>query len=153
LQVYLIAWLWDLIIPVLTIALVAMIFHPPFYRFLFPPVQKPLDTKIDTKAVQRPVDAPPAHDGEEAEMEAASFVGSFTNSAAESSIPGDMSLTLSPAAIGLPPGDETGKPAKTNPAIRRTMRILSNISDVFERISKYADFALHWRVEAQANPP
>ncbi|KAL4867652.1 hypothetical protein BDV12DRAFT_118389 [Aspergillus spectabilis] len=133
--VYLIAWLCDLIIPVITILLVAMIFHPPFYRLLFPPVPKTLDTKSESKAVHRPVDAPQAHDGEEAELEAASFVGNFTTPTIEGSISGDMSLALSSGAIESPTGDETGKPPKSNPAIRRTMRILSNISDVFERIS------------------
>ncbi|KAL4875441.1 hypothetical protein BJY04DRAFT_163855 [Aspergillus karnatakaensis] len=133
--IYLGAWLCDMIIPVITITLVAMIVHPPLYRLLFPPVLK---TKTSTAqpgtAVQKPDLPPRPPTGEEAENDAASIATSITNTTAEIPTSDELALTLSPTAlIESPVTDETGQPPKTNPAIRRTMRILSNISDVFER--------------------
>ncbi|KAL4760320.1 uncharacterized protein BDW70DRAFT_67104 [Aspergillus foveolatus] len=142
--VYLIAWLCDFIIPLLSGVLLAMIFSPATRSSLFPPVPEsesqtqgqPSSTEESTLHVH----APPVNEGE-AEDEAADLVNGI-----KSSIQQDAQ-----EAIGIPPGidglepeivtasdtagaDEPGK-AKASPAIRITLRVISDISDLCERFS------------------
>ncbi|KAL3475826.1 hypothetical protein BJX99DRAFT_259082 [Aspergillus californicus] len=150
--VYLVAWLCDLLIPVITGTLVAMIFCVPLRYILFPAASEtetetetqPSDSqedpnkpihRTDTDAINS---APQVHAGEATEAEAANFAQSFT----EPFQPEVSTLNpgTSDIAPPIPADGEIGKlPAppkkKTSPAVRVTLTVLSDISDICEKIS------------------
>jgi hypothetical protein len=126
--------------------LLAMIFSPSIRSSLFPPIPgSELQTQGQPSSTEEStlhVHAPPVNEGE-AEDEAADLVNGI-----KTSIQQDAQ-----EAIGIPPGidglepeivvvsdtagaDEPGK-AKTSPAIRITLRVISDITDLCERFSKY----------------
>lgn len=97
------AWLFDLIVPLLCVVLIALIAYPPARSFLFPPAPVAL---VDSKSggVQKPkagvlgshdsaTGAPENHKGEAVEQEASNFVN------------GIASVALSSATGKHPQGD------------------------------------------------
>jgi hypothetical protein len=101
--VYFIAWLFDLIMPVILATLVSLIVYPPSREYLFPPAPVALvDSR--TGGVQKPkagvlgshdsaTGAPENHKGEAVEQEAANFIH------------GIASVAVSSAAGKHPQGD------------------------------------------------
>ena len=116
-QAYFIAWIFDLIVPLIAATLVALIAYPPSRGFLFPPAPLALvDSK--TGGVQKPksgvlgshdsaTGAPENHKGEAVEQEASNFVNGIA-SVALSSVTGKHPQ-------GEPDADEQGNPADTAP--------------------------------------
>ncbi|EOO04244.1 hypothetical protein UCRPA7_226 [Phaeoacremonium minimum UCRPA7] len=114
---YFIAWIFDLIVPLIAATLVALIAYPPSRGFLFPPAPLALvDSK--TGGVQKPksgvlgshdsaTGAPENHKGEAVEQEASNFVNGIA-SVALSSVTGKHPQ-------GEPDADEQGNPADTAP--------------------------------------
>ncbi|KAL4950898.1 hypothetical protein BDW69DRAFT_171147 [Aspergillus filifer] len=134
--VYLIAWLCDLLIPTITSALVAMVFVPRARKVLFPPLPKTEDVpRTETKP--RPIHHVPEPNTEEADQEASAFVSGLTTTIAEGADEPVQAETAEPDGTVEVPGDgtdELGKP-KTSPAISVTMKVLSDITDMSERVS------------------
>ncbi|TPX17624.1 uncharacterized protein E0L32_012069 [Thyridium curvatum] len=92
--VYFVAWAFDLIVPLLSATLIALIAYPPSREFLFPPAPLAL---VDAKSggVQKPksgvlgshdsaTGAPENHKGEAVEQEASNFVSSIASVALSS---------------------------------------------------------------------
>lgn len=93
-KVYFVAWAFDLIVPLLSATLIALIAYPPSREFLFPPAPLAL---VDAKSggVQKPksgvlgshdsaTGAPENHKGEAVEQEASNFVSSIASVALSS---------------------------------------------------------------------
>ncbi|KAL4789362.1 hypothetical protein BDV19DRAFT_374295 [Aspergillus venezuelensis] len=135
-SVYLIAWLCDLLIPTITSALVAMVFVPWARKVLFPPLPKTED--VPKKATKpRPIHHVPEPNTEEADQEASAFVSGLTTTIAEGADEPVQAETAEPDGTVEVPGDgtdELGKP-KTSPAISVTMKVLSDLTDMSERVS------------------
>ncbi|KAL4903348.1 hypothetical protein BDW74DRAFT_39217 [Aspergillus multicolor] len=141
--IYLLAWLCDFIIPLLSGGMIAMIFSPSMRSILFPSIpenqtqtqKRPSDPKEESVPH---VHAPPVNEGE-AEDEAADLVNSITTSIQQDAIgipTGDDALEPDVALTPSTDGDlENGKPKKTSPAISITLRVLSDITDLCERFS------------------
>ncbi|KAL6233923.1 hypothetical protein BDW75DRAFT_251726 [Aspergillus navahoensis] len=139
--IYLIAWLCDFIIPLLSGVLLAMIFCPSFRSSLFPPIpesEMQIQTQPSAKEESTPhVHAPPVNEGE-AEDEAADLVNGITTSIQQDAIgiAPDIDV-LEPEIVvtsDTAGADELGK-AKTSPAISITLRVISDITDLCERFS------------------
>lgn len=91
---YFIAWTLDLLVPMLTATVIALITYPPSRQFLFPPAPIALVNK-DTGGVQKPpagvlgshdsaTGAPENHKGEAVEKEASNFVDGIASMAVTS---------------------------------------------------------------------
>ncbi|KAL4804944.1 hypothetical protein BDV18DRAFT_141602 [Aspergillus unguis] len=148
--VYLLAWLLDVIIPLISGVLVAMIFFPSVREKLFPPIPEAelQESKpdADTDEDKPEIHAPPTNEGE-AEHEAEDFVNGLTTSITEgitepigSEIPdpepagtGAGAVTAT-GTLTITAGDEKQK-KKTSPAISITLKILSDITDLCERFA------------------
>ncbi|KAL4977135.1 hypothetical protein BDW66DRAFT_150447 [Aspergillus desertorum] len=139
--VYLVAWLCDFIIPLLSGALVAMIFCPSVRPSLFPPIpESEMQTQPSAaKEESTPhVHAPPVNE-REAEEKAADLVNGITTSIQEDAngIPADINI-LEPESVVASDSagaDELTKAKKTSPAISITLRVISDITDLCERFS------------------
>ncbi|KAL4929715.1 uncharacterized protein BDV17DRAFT_260806 [Aspergillus undulatus] len=134
--VYLIAWLCDLLIPTITASFMAMIFVPPARTFLFPPLPKTVTESGSKKEETKPVHTTSEVNSEEADQEASAFVGGLTTTIAEGADEPVQAETAELGDIEVPGDgtDEAGKP-KTSPAISVTMKVLSDITDLSERVS------------------
>ncbi|KAL4918421.1 hypothetical protein BDW62DRAFT_200801 [Aspergillus aurantiobrunneus] len=139
--VYLVAWLCDCLIPVIVGVLLAMIVYPPVRPRLFPPIPEPQPSSdaADDKPAESTETSVHVHhvpEGREAEQEATEFVNDITTSITEGSDEPIQAETPDPANLGITAGGETAKPKKkAPPAIKATMRVLSDISDLSERIA------------------
>ncbi|KAJ0416971.1 hypothetical protein BJY00DRAFT_290644 [Aspergillus carlsbadensis] len=126
--VYAIAWLQDRLILVVTIALLAMLFYPDARVLLFPPAPCtkarsgiPVDVELEKK------------DEGTTESEENTTVPADTD---DMPIEPLESETLEAEELLSVIEDETGKPRKkVHPALNKTMRTLSDVTDIFERIS------------------
>lgn len=89
LAVYSVAWLFDLLVPIAIVFLMALIVYPPARTFCFPPVP-PSIVDSRTGGVQKPpsgvlasdntiTGAPEKHEGEGVEQEAHSFVNTIAS--------------------------------------------------------------------------
>ena len=136
-QVYLVAWLCDRLIPMLTGVLLLMIFSPSTRSRIFPPISEAqaIPHRKDEKPAQA-TEAKEAREGEAAEAEAAALVNGLTTSIAEPSEEPVQVETTDSGTLAITADEEAGKP-KGSPAISVTLRILSDITDVCERLSKY----------------
>jgi len=90
---YFAAWVFDLIIPLISITLITLIVHPPARAVMFPPA--PLALVSSTGGVQKPkagtlgstdsaTGAPENHKGEAVEQEASNFVNGIASVALSS---------------------------------------------------------------------
>ncbi|KAL5042996.1 hypothetical protein BDW71DRAFT_132185 [Aspergillus fruticulosus] len=141
--VYLVAWLCDFIIPLLSGALLTMIFCPSFRSSLFPPIpESEMQTQTQSSAAMEAstphVHAPPVNEGE-AEDEAADLVNGIATSIQQDAIgiAPDIDV-LEPEIVvtsDTAGADELGKAKKTSPAISITLRVISDITDLCERLS------------------
>lgn len=157
--VYLLAWMLDLLIFTFLGGLVAMILFPRVRPVLFPPVEP---TLAGQQAGQESHDsitgAPERHKGEAAEQEASQLVNSIATVAMESAaakygqgVPDDASaseeskpettdvIAVAEQTEPVPVDDKAKKPMKKkmSKATNQTMRVLSAISDTYERFAKY----------------
>lgn len=109
-SVYLIAWIFDLIMPLMFITLIALIAYPPCRPILFPPA--PLALVSGKGGVQKPktgvlgshdsaTGAPENHKGEAVEQEASNFVNGIA-SIALSSATGKHSQNEAQSGEGAP---------------------------------------------------
>lgn len=155
--VYFAAWAVDLLVPTLMGVLAALIVIPRLRRTLFPP---PPPSWNAGGASDKPPPLPERHKGERAEQEASELVNSLATVAMESSSsrygqsdvqnddedpptaePGPdppESIGTSPPPIDAtstaPPKEKKNKPAKK--ATNQTMRVFSDITDIYERFAK-----------------
>ena len=159
LQVYFTAWALDILIPTLLSVLAALIVCPQVRPLLFPP-RAPADNDSgsgqgaagDTGSPNDITD-PEMHKGERAEQEASTLVDSITNIAIESSSGdyGQSSIEDIPDSLSEPDPAETGadmptengsekvknnKKKKASHVTNQAMRVLSDITDAYERFSK-----------------
>lgn len=162
-SVYLVAWMSDLLIFTSLGGLVALILFPRVRPVLFP-------AEPDHSGAQGPTHeshdsitgAPERHKGEAAEQEASQLVNSIATVAMESAaakygqgVPDDASEESKPETMDVVAVAEQTEPApvddkakmpmkkKMSKATNQTMRVLSDISDIYERLSKYV-FLLPW---------
>ncbi|KAL4995397.1 hypothetical protein BDV10DRAFT_203108 [Aspergillus recurvatus] len=141
--VYLIAWLCDFIIPLLSGVLFAMIFCPSLRSSLFPPIpESEMQTQTQPSTAEEDstphVHAPPVNEGE-AEDEAADLVNGIATSVRQDAIgiPPDIDV-LDPEIMvtsDTAGADELGNAKKTSPAISITLRVISDLTDLCERFS------------------
>ncbi|KAF7520314.1 hypothetical protein PCG10_009233 [Penicillium crustosum] len=161
---YFIAWAVDLLVPTILGIVVALIMVPPVRVLLFPGLAKtdgsngssPPGGKIQSE--DSLTGAPENHKGEAAEQEAKNMVDSFATVAMESAaakygqtVTEDTpdrpalieSLDAAETAAGTPTGDspedKTKKPMKkkVSHATDNVMRILSDITDIYEKFANY----------------
>jgi hypothetical protein len=107
-----------------------MLFYPDARVLLFPPASKAQASAGVTGDIE-----PEGTDGGAAEWEDTTFIATDIDDVSIESpqLDGPEVETL-PSVIG----DETGKPKKkVHPALNKTMRTLSDVTDICERISKY----------------
>lgn len=164
-QVYFIAWLSDRLIPTLLGVIVLLILCPPIRPFIFPaatakPDSDTGDAKKSTNGIPDFHDsvtgAPEKHKGEAAEQEAANLVNSVANVAMESAAgkygqgvaedapeepdrPDTALLEIAAdAQTENTAADKTKKPMKkkVSRATDQTMRVLSDITDIYEKFAK-----------------
>lgn len=162
-QGYFIAWAVDILVPTILGLVVALIMVPPTRLLLFPGLVKTSGsdggspTEAQTKSEDSLTGAPETHKGEAAEQEAKNLVDSFATVAMESAAarygqtvtdeaPDRLAITESleaaEAAAGTPTGDspedKTKKPMKkkVSHATDKVMRILSDITDIYEKFAK-----------------
>jgi hypothetical protein len=107
-----------------------MLFYPDARVHLFPPAAKAQNRPEGTGDI-----APEGTDGGAAEWEDTTIIATEIDDASiESPQLDGPELETLPSVIG----DETGKPKKkVHPALNKTMRTLSDVTDICERISKY----------------
>ncbi|OJJ07859.1 hypothetical protein ASPVEDRAFT_178766 [Aspergillus versicolor CBS 583.65] len=132
--VYLVAWLCDRLVPMLTGVLLLMTFSPSTRSHIFPPISEA--QAIPHRKDEKPAQATQpneAHEGEAAEAEAAALVTGLTTSIAEPDEPVQVETTDS-GTLAITAGDEAGKP-KSSPAISVTLKILNDVTDLCERFS------------------
>ena len=165
-QAYFVACSMDLLIPTILGLFVALILCPPIRSFLFPqptpkPDSKKSDRKDSTTGLPESHDSitgsPEEHKGEAAEQEAANLVNSVANIAMESAA-GKYGQGITEDSVDDPdkpeptevleitadaqtediPNDKTKKPMKrkVSHATDTTMRILSDITDIYEKFAK-----------------
>lgn len=107
---YFLAWIFDLIWPLMTITLVTLVVHPPAREFLFPPAPMAL-VSASTGGVQKPkagtlgstdsaTGAPENHKGEAVEQEASNFVNGIASVA--------LASATGKHPQGEPPSQDTG---------------------------------------------
>ncbi|KAL4786970.1 hypothetical protein BJX76DRAFT_319668 [Aspergillus varians] len=132
--VYLVAWLCNLLIPMLSGTLVLMVFSPSVRSSLFPPIS---EMQASSTKDSEPAQGTPQVAGEQTEIDATNFVNGLTTSMAEGSNEPVQAETPEPGNTETPGDgtDETGTPKKAPPAITVTMRALSDITDLCERLS------------------
>jgi hypothetical protein len=105
---YFAAWLFDMIVPLLTVTLVTLIVYPPARATMFPPA--PIALVSNTGGVQKPkagtlgskdsiTGAPENHKGEAVEQEASNFVNGFASIA--------LSSATGKHPQGEPPGEDS----------------------------------------------
>ena len=173
-QVYGVAWLLDLIVPILCATLITLIVYPPARNLMFPPAPLAL-VDARTGGVQSPkagvlgshdsaTGAPEKHRGEAVENEASNFVAGFATIAMSSAtgkheqaepehdpvttsvpdptnLPSASASAQSSAAGGTPSKqrDKTKQPMEQAmwASMRPTMHMLGDISDAWERFTKY----------------
>lgn len=163
LQGYFVAWAVDLLVPTILGTVVALIMVPPVRLLLFPGLAKTdgpqgsTSTEEQVQSEDSLTGAPENHKGEAAEQEAKNLVDSFANVAMESAaarygqtVTEDSpdrpalieSLEAAEAAAATPTGDspedKTKKPMKkkVSHATDNVMRILSDITDIYEKFAK-----------------
>ena len=163
LQGYFAAWAVDLLVPAMSGLVVALILIPPVRQLLFPGLAKTdvpngsSPTGGQFQSEDSLTGAPENHKGEAAEQEAKNLVDSFATVAMESAaakygqtVSEDApdkpalieSLEATEAAAGTPTGDspedKTKKPMKkkVSHATDNVMRILSDITDIYEKFAK-----------------
>lgn len=129
-KVYVVAWLADLIIPILAGVLLAMVFSSSFRGRLFPEIPEGEMEKEQEKKHEKHEVHPPVNEGE-AEHEAEDFVNGLTTSITE----GVAEPTELPEPETAVPEEKPKK--KTPPAISATLKVLSDIADLCEKLSKY----------------
>ncbi|KAJ5247810.1 hypothetical protein N7468_002793 [Penicillium chermesinum] len=161
LAVYVISWWMDLILPTFLSLLSALVLFPPLRLSLFPE-QKPVPFAKDGPAFGQPeshdslTGVPEAHKGEAAEQEAKNLIDSVAKVALESAaarygqtIPEEdqeedrepESLAAIPTTTETPTEgaseDKTKQPIKkkVSHATDELMRILSDITDIYERFA------------------
>ena len=164
-KVYFVAWLFDILIPVILGVLIALILFPPIRSMLFPPIPD-----ADTSSGKKPTPgesmshdsitgAPERHKGEAAEQEANDLVNSVAKVAMESAAgkygqgvtedtapetpPATDSMQVVPVTTDTPTGDtpvedKTKQPmkAKISKGTDQTMRVVSDITDIYEKFCK-----------------
>lgn len=154
----------DLLIPTFLSLLIALVMFPPIRPFLFPEPTIDRSRKGDELKKRQPeshdslTGAPEAHKGEAAEQEAKNLIDSVAKVALESAA-GKYGQTISdesteddPSVESLPnsamipdtptesaPDDNTKKPIKkkVSHATDQAMRVLSDITDIYEKFAKY----------------
>ena len=163
--VYFVAWAVDLLVPMLIGFVVSLIMIPRFRRTFFPPPptqQGFMNASGLNGSGGRPPPLPERHKGERAEQEASELVNSIATVAMESSsarygqsdIPGDdveeptepepvenvepTTTTPPPPIDATIPPKEKKKPMKkkASSATNQTMRVISDITDMYERLAK-----------------
>ncbi|OGM40056.1 hypothetical protein ABOM_011419 [Aspergillus bombycis] len=159
---YFVAWFLDLLIPLTTGVLVALILSPSTRSLLFPPsstARKGSDTGGSEQVTRDNItSAPETYKGEAAEQEASNLVNDIANiamesargkygqsviddDAEESSEPEPVevgAITADVQAENAPAEDKTKKPMKKkiSKATNQTMRILGDITDIYEQFFK-----------------
>ncbi|KAL2869758.1 uncharacterized protein BJX67DRAFT_346925 [Aspergillus lucknowensis] len=141
--VYFLAWVLDLLIPASTGFLVALIFCPSISSLLFPklPETHTVPGARGNEPKQDTIHHTPPVNGDRVEPERVITVSGGTDptspSQGDSFIAADSpSETLDLTIISPTSENEPEKLInKTNPALNRTMRILSDVTDLCERIS------------------
>ncbi|KAE8133889.1 hypothetical protein BDV38DRAFT_178836 [Aspergillus pseudotamarii] len=159
--VYFAAWFLDLLVPMTTCVLVALILFPSTRSLLFPPRSTSGNDSDASDAGQSTRDsmtsAPETYKGEAAEQEASNLVNDIANVAMESARgkygqsvidddaegssepePVDVgAITAEVQAENAPAEDKTKKPMKKkiSKATNQTMRILGDITDIYEQLS------------------
>lgn len=139
--VYSVAWLFDLIVPVLIAVMLCLVVYTPSREFLFPPAPIAL-VSSKTGGVQKPksgvlgshdsaTGAPENHKGEAAEMEAASFVN------------GIASVALSSAAGKHPQGDPDSEGDGATAAAPDPTAIAQKVSDAKDKAAGAKTGAKH----------
>jgi hypothetical protein len=164
LQGYFVAWIVDILIPTTLGLLIALIIVPSVRVLMFPDLAKKVDPTGESGSSSGQIEsqdsltgAPENHKGEAAEQEAKNFVDSFAAVAMESAAAkyGQTVTEEEPdrramidgieaaeAAAGTPTGDgpedKTKKPMKkkVSHATDQVMRILSDITDIYEKFAK-----------------
>ncbi|KAE8352905.1 hypothetical protein BDV28DRAFT_134238 [Aspergillus coremiiformis] len=158
---YFVAWFWDLLVPLTTGLLVALILAPSTRSLLFPPANAE-GGGSDGDGVERPIrdnitNAAETYKGEAAEQEASNLVNNIANVAMESArgkygqsvIDDDAEGSSEPDVVDVvaitpdvqtnntPAEDKTKKPMKKkiSKATNQTMRILGDITDIYEQFS------------------
>ncbi|GAB1191775.1 hypothetical protein APSETT444_000958 [Aspergillus pseudonomiae] len=158
---YFVAWFLDLLIPLTTGVLVALILSPSTRSLLFPPgstSRKGSDAGGSEQSTRNSItSAPETYKGEAAEQEASNLVNDIANvamesargkygqsviddDAEESSEPEPVevgAITADVQAENAPAEDKTKKPMKKkiSKATNQTMRIISDITDIYEQFS------------------
>lgn len=95
-QVYVVSWLFDILVPTILGTLIALVVYPPCRSVMFPPAPIPLVNK-DTGGIQKPkagilgshdsiTGAPEKFKGEAAEQEASNLVASVASVAVGSAV-------------------------------------------------------------------
>lgn len=175
LQVYFLAWVLDLLIPTMLSLMVALIMFPSLRPVLFPPAQAPQPEDETQSLPGQPesqdslTGAPEVHKGEAAEQEAKNLVDSVATVAIESAAGKyGQAVTENPDVAGESiepinetpdtpleglPEDKTKKPirSKTARGTDKAMRVVSDITDIYEQFAKYV--VLGQRVGSGANNP
>ncbi|THC95904.1 hypothetical protein EYZ11_004635 [Aspergillus tanneri] len=164
-QVYFGSWFLDSIIPTLLITLITLILCPSIRPLVFPlaPIIAQVDSTEDNvndqpRGSDRITGASEKYKGEAVEQEASNLVNSIANVAMESAAgkygqsikegttesPPDPEDTLDEAMSADAPDhgvlhDKAKKPMrkKVSAAADRSMRLISDITDVYERFAKY----------------
>lgn len=165
-QIYFVSWLLDLLIPTILSVMVALIMFPPIRPFLFPmespKAESGTSNANDIPAAQPEsqdslTGAPETHKGEAAEQEAKHLIDTVANVAMESAA-GKYGMAVTDDSLDKafeqqqleeteasaePQGDDssedkTKKPIKSKAArgTDKTMRVLSDITDVYEQFAK-----------------
>jgi hypothetical protein len=107
-----------------------MLFYPDTRVLLFPPACKAQTSPGVTGDI-----APEGTDGGQAEYEGTPVVATDVDDA---SIEPSQLDGLEPETLPSVIKDEDGKPKKkVHPALNKTMRTLSDVTDICERVSKY----------------
>lgn len=168
LQAYFVAWLFDILTPLILGVLITLILCPPIRSLLFPPATADSDTSDAKKPTPgEPTShdsitgAPERHKGEAAEQEANNLVNSVATVAMESAAakygqgvtedaapdvpsgPDSMEVVPAPApadaqTADAPTEDKTKQPMKkkVSKGTDQTMRVISDITDIYEKFSK-----------------
>lgn len=155
---YFIAWFWDLLVPVTTGVLVALILVPSTRSCLFPPSNTDKcgsDDGIENPTRGNITHVPETYKGEAAEQEATNLVNNIANVAMDSArgkygqsvVDDDAEGSSEPEPVDIATitdvqtettsEDKTKKPMKKkiSKATNQTMRILGDITDIYEQFS------------------
>ncbi|KAI9373532.1 hypothetical protein BJX61DRAFT_533100 [Aspergillus egyptiacus] len=139
--VYLIAWLCNSLIPVISTFLVALMLSESVRSHLFPPLleTQPSGTVNEAKPVESTAEENTAEaNTTEAEQEATRIVDDIATSVTEVPDEAVQPVTSDPVDAATLAEDDNAEPIaqkKTSPAISVTLRVLSDIADLSERFS------------------